>query len=65
MQKILPQPPDNTQGKMMLYFMPGFFTLLMLFVPGGLTLYIFVNNVLSIAQQQWLMRRHPAPAPAR
>jgi YidC/Oxa1 family membrane protein insertase len=66
MQKISPQPADNTQAKMMLYFMPGFFTLLMLFVPGGLTLYIFVNNVLSIAQQQYLMKRHaPVPAPAR
>jgi YidC/Oxa1 family membrane protein insertase len=68
MQKISPQPADNTQAKMMLYFMPGFFTILMLFVPGGLTLYIFVNNVLSIAQQQWLMKRAAAaaaPAPAR
>jgi YidC/Oxa1 family membrane protein insertase len=65
MQKISPQPADNTQAKMMLYFMPGFFTILMLFVPGGLTLYIFVNNVLSIAQQQWLMRRQAATAPAR
>ncbi len=65
MQKISPQPADSTQAKMMLYFMPGFFTLLMLFVPGGLTLYIFVNNVLSIAQQQWLMKRQGAPAPAR
>jgi YidC/Oxa1 family membrane protein insertase len=64
MQKISPQPADNTQAKMMLYFMPIFFTVLMLFVPGGLTLYIFVNNVLSIAQQQWLMKRQVALAPA-
>lgn len=60
MQKLSPQPADNTQAKMMLYFMPGFFTVIMLFVPGGLTLYIFVNNVLSIAQQQWMMRRTKA-----
>jgi YidC/Oxa1 family membrane protein insertase len=66
MQKISPQPADATQAKMMLYFMPGFFTLLMLFVPGGLTLYIFVNNVLSIAQQQFMMRRQAAvAAPAK
>jgi YidC/Oxa1 family membrane protein insertase len=64
MQKFSPQPADAMQAKMMLYFMPGFFTVIMLFVPGGLTLYIFVNNVLSIAQQQYLMRRHAAPAPA-
>jgi YidC/Oxa1 family membrane protein insertase len=66
MQKISPQPADNTQAKMMLYFMPGFFTIIMLFVPGGLTLYIFINNVLSIAQQQYMMRRHTAvPAVAK
>jgi len=65
MQKISPQPADNTQAKMMLYFMPGFFTILMLFVPGGLTLYIFVNNLLSIAQQQIMMKRQAAAAPAK
>jgi YidC/Oxa1 family membrane protein insertase len=62
MQKISPQPADNTQAKMMLYFMPIFFSGLMLFVPGGLTLYIFVNNVLSIAQQQFMMKRQAALA---
>ncbi|HEY6002964.1 MAG TPA: membrane protein insertase YidC, partial [Anaeromyxobacter sp.] len=65
MQKISPQPADNAQAKMMLYFMPGFFTILMLFVPGGLTLYIFVNNLLSIAQQQIMMKRQAAAAPAK
>jgi YidC/Oxa1 family membrane protein insertase len=64
MQKISPQPADNTQAKMMLYFMPIFFTALMLFVPGGLTLYIFVNNVLSIAQQQIMMKRQAVVAKA-
>ena len=64
MQRISPQPADNAQAKMMLYFMPIFFTVIMLFgCPGGLTLYIFVNNVLSIAQQQWLMQRQPAVEP--
>jgi YidC/Oxa1 family membrane protein insertase len=63
MQKISPQPADNAQAKMMLYFMPLIFTVMMLSVPGGLTLYIFVNNVLSIAQQQYMMKRQ-APAPA-
>jgi YidC/Oxa1 family membrane protein insertase len=64
MQKVSPQPADNTQAKMMLYFMPIFFTALMLFVPGGLTLYIFVNNVLSIAQQQIMMKRQAVVAKA-
>ncbi|HYG68717.1 MAG TPA: membrane protein insertase YidC, partial [Anaeromyxobacteraceae bacterium] len=65
MQKISPQPADNAQAKMMLYFFPIFFTFLMLFLPAGLTLYIFVNNVLSIMQQQWLMKRQAVPAPAK
>jgi YidC/Oxa1 family membrane protein insertase len=60
MQRISPQPADNAQAKMMLYFMPVFFSVLMLFVPGGLTLYIFVNNVLSIVQQQYMMKRQAA-----
>jgi YidC/Oxa1 family membrane protein insertase len=36
--------------------MSGFFSLLMLTLPSGLTLYIFTNNVLSIAQQMYLRR---------
>ncbi len=64
MQKLSPQPADNTQAKMMLYFMPIFFTFIMLSLPAGLTLYIFVNNVLSIAQQQYMMKKRAA-APAR
>jgi len=65
MQKLSPQPADNSQAKMLLYFMPIFFTFIMLKLPSGLTLYILVNNLLSIAQQQWLMRRQPAPVPAK
>src|SRR5512136_2210017 len=57
MQKLSPQPADNTQAKMLLYFMPVFFTFIMLKLPAGLTLYILVNNLLSIAQQQWIMRK--------
>jgi YidC/Oxa1 family membrane protein insertase len=66
MQKLSPQPADNAQAKMLLYFMPAFFTFIMLKLPAGLTLYILVNNLLSIAQQQWIMRkdRKATPAPA-
>jgi YidC/Oxa1 family membrane protein insertase len=66
MQKLSPQPADNAQAKMLLYFMPAFFTFIMLKLPAGLTLYILVNNLLSIAQQQWIMRKdrkaNPEPA---
>jgi len=65
MQKLSPQPADNTQAKMMLYFFPIFFTFLMLQVPAGLTLYIFVNNLLSIIQQQVMMKKQAAVAPAK
>jgi YidC/Oxa1 family membrane protein insertase len=43
--------------------MSVFFSFLMLNLPSGLTLYIFVNNVLSILQQMWL-RRNMRPPPA-
>jgi YidC/Oxa1 family membrane protein insertase len=66
MQKLSPQPAENAQAKMMLYFFPIFFTFIMLQVPAGLTLYIVVNNVLSIAQQQGMMKMQGAQlAPAK
>ncbi|MGZ6028668.1 MAG: YidC/Oxa1 family membrane protein insertase, partial [Myxococcaceae bacterium] len=65
MQKLSPQPADNAQAKMLLYFMPAFFTFIMLKLPAGLTLYILVNNLLSIAQQQWMMRKQKADEPAK
>jgi YidC/Oxa1 family membrane protein insertase len=65
MQKLSPQPADNSQAKMMLYFFPGFFTVMMLFVPSGLTLYIFVNNLLSILQQQMVNRIIMKAEPAK
>jgi YidC/Oxa1 family membrane protein insertase len=66
MQKLSPQPTENSQAKMMLYFFPIFFTVIMLNVPAGLTLYIFVNNILSIAQQQLMMKKQTAMvAPAK
>jgi YidC/Oxa1 family membrane protein insertase len=64
-QRLSPQPADSTQAKMMLYFFPIFFTFIMLNVPAGLTLYIFVNNLLSIVQQQAMMKHQPAVAPAK
>jgi YidC/Oxa1 family membrane protein insertase len=43
---------DPMQQKMFLYFMPGFFTMMMLFLPSGLVIYIFVNTLLGIVQQK-------------
>jgi len=54
-QKLTPAPPDPIQAKVML-FLPIVFTFLFLSFPSGLVLYWLMNNVLSIAQQWWVMR---------
>lgn len=51
-QKIMPFQGDPAQRKMMMYFMPGMFTVFMLFLPAGLGVYMFTNSVLAIVQQQ-------------
>jgi YidC/Oxa1 family membrane protein insertase len=55
-QKMTPAPGDPTQAKIML-FMPVIFTFMFLNFPAGLVVYWLVNNVLSIAQQWWMMRK--------
>ncbi|HVP60622.1 MAG TPA: membrane protein insertase YidC [Myxococcaceae bacterium] len=52
------QPPalDAAQQRMMVWFMPLFFTFIMLNYPAGLLLYIFTNNILTVAQQAILRR---------
>jgi YidC/Oxa1 family membrane protein insertase len=47
---------DAAQAKMMTYVMPVLFTAFMMNYPAGLTLYIFTNNLLSIAQQYGLRK---------
>ena len=62
-QILTPTPMLNPSQKTMGYVMSGFFSLLMLTLPSGLTLYIFTNNILSIGQQMYLRRKlHPAKA---
>jgi len=52
------QPPalDAAQQRMMVWFMPIFFTAILLFYPAGLLLYIFTNNLLTVLQQAVLKR---------
>ncbi|MFP2930735.1 membrane protein insertase YidC [Pyxidicoccus sp. 3LG] len=61
-QKMQPQMMDATQAKIMTWFLPIIFTLTLLQYPAGLSLYIFTNNILSIAQQyglrKWLDRKN-------
>tara|TARA_Y100001960_G_scaffold267121_1_gene291212 strand:+ start:3481 stop:5109 length:1629 start_codon:yes stop_codon:yes gene_type:complete len=56
-QRMNPQPLDETQ-KMVMNVMPIAFTVLFLFFPSGLVLYWLTNNVLSIAQQYFIMKRY-------
>jgi YidC/Oxa1 family membrane protein insertase len=55
-QVLTPTPMSNPSQKTMGYAMSVFFSFLMLNLPSGLTLYIFINNVLSIIQQMYLRR---------
>lgn len=56
-QKLTPQAGgDPAQQKMMLYFMPVLFTLMMLGLPSGLTLYILANTALSVLQTVVMQR---------
>ncbi|MBI5518676.1 MAG: membrane protein insertase YidC [Desulfovibrio sp.] len=55
-QKMTPTGGDPMQAKIML-LMPVVFTFLFLQFPSGLVVYWLVNNVLSIAQQWWMMRK--------
>ena len=48
---------DKTQQKVMMV-MPLMFTFFMISLPSGLVVYMVVNSMLSIAQQQWLNKRY-------
>ncbi len=64
-QKMTPTSADSQQAKMMMYTMPIFFTFIMLYLPAGLVLYIFVNSLLAIAHQVVYNRMtEPKKAPA-
>src|SRR5690606_39779678 len=57
-QRLAPQAMDAAQARIMNWVMPVIFTVFLLNYPAGLTLYVFTNNVMSIAQQyairKWL-----------
>ncbi|OUR75285.1 membrane protein insertase YidC [Alphaproteobacteria bacterium 46_93_T64] len=59
-QKFNPQPADPVQAKIFM-FMPIFFTFLLASFPAGLVIYWTWNNMLSIAQQWYIMRRMGVP----
>lgn len=54
--RLNPAPPDPIQAKVFQY-MPIFFTFLLATFPAGLVIYWTWNNLLSMAQQWYIMRR--------
>jgi YidC/Oxa1 family membrane protein insertase len=51
-QRIVPQQGmDPVQAKLMMFLMPGIFTVMMLFLPAALGVYMLTNSVLGISQQ--------------
>jgi YidC/Oxa1 family membrane protein insertase len=51
-QRIVPQQGmDPVQQKMLTWLMPGVFTVMMLFLPAALGVYMLTNSVLGITQQ--------------
>lgn len=55
-QKLNPQPPDPLQAKIFM-MLPIIFTFMLAHFPAGLVIYWTWNNVLSIIQQWFIMRR--------
>ena len=58
--KMNPAPADPMQAKIMM-FLPVIFTFMFLSFPAGLVLYWLLNNVLSIAQQGYIMKQTGTP----
>ena len=55
-QKINPPPPDPIQAKIFM-MLPFVFTFLLATFPSGMVIYWTVNNILSIAQQYFLLKK--------
>ncbi|HXN34045.1 MAG TPA: membrane protein insertase YidC [Polyangiaceae bacterium] len=59
-QRIVPQQGmDPVQQKMMTWLMPGIFTVMMLFLPAALGVYMLTNSVLGITQQLVMEKLFP------
>lgn len=55
-QKLTPSPTTDPAQQKMMMFMPIMFTGLMLFLPVGLVVYIFMNTFMSVIQQYMLRK---------
>ena len=59
-QKLNPQPTDPVQARVF-QFLPILFTFMLAPFAAGLVIYWAWSNILSIAQQYYIMRRHGVP----
>ena len=55
-QKLNPAPTDPMQAKIFMFF-PLFLTIILAPFPAGLVIYWTVNNILTMAQQIFIMKR--------
>ncbi|HUY68551.1 MAG TPA: membrane protein insertase YidC [Alphaproteobacteria bacterium] len=55
-QRLSPQPPDKSQARIFM-IMPVMFTYMLAKMPAGLVIYWTWSNLLSIAQQWFVMRK--------
>jgi len=66
-QRLMPPQGDPQQQKMMQWMMPAIFTVMMLFLPAGLGVYMITNTWLGIVQQvaveRWMKGKLVAAGP--
>ncbi len=55
-QKLNPTPPDPIQQKIFMFF-PLFLTVILAPFPSGLVIYWTINNILTMAQQYFIIKR--------
>jgi len=65
--KMTPMTTTDPQQQMMMKFMPISMSLIFMISPisSGLAVYILTSSLVGIAQQWYLNRTHPLPAPAK
>jgi YidC/Oxa1 family membrane protein insertase len=54
--RLNPTPVSDPAQQMVMKIMPVLFSVLMIFLPAGLNLYIFVSTLWGIAQQAWVQK---------
>ncbi len=57
-QMLMPTTGDQTQAKILLWVMPIMLTVLFWGFPAGLVLYWTINNIFSIGQQYYILKKY-------